>query len=189
MPQPVVPRTTYNSIHTGKIPSISSTRTPSFPPASISEVPDMSTTHQPTPDPSVNPPHLSANPNPSANPSAGPSTVPSAIPPTRNPQPIDATTMANTINDLVKSNLPSTVPDNQNPPVCWWVGKTNWHKTNLIVRSRRPERVHDFCLFLRALLGDCQIFATVLSQKILCNHFVCFKCALSAFMAPSETDR
>ena len=69
----------------------------------------MSTTHQPTPDPSANLPQLSANPNPSANPSAGPSNVPSAIPPTRNPQPIDATTMANAINDLVKSNLPSRV--------------------------------------------------------------------------------
>ena len=37
------------------------------------------------------------------------STAPSAVPPTGNPQPIDATTMANAINDLVKSNLPSRV--------------------------------------------------------------------------------
>ena len=95
MPQPVAPHTTYNSIRAGRIPSISSTRTPSFPPASISEVLDMSTTHQPTPDPSANLLQLSANPNPSANLAAGPSTVPSAIPPTGNPQPIDATTMAN----------------------------------------------------------------------------------------------
>ena len=69
----------------------------------------MSTTHQPTPDPSANLPQLSTNPNPSTNPSTGPSTTPSAMPPTGNPQPIDATMMANAINDLVKSNLPSRV--------------------------------------------------------------------------------
>ena len=69
----------------------------------------MFTTHQPTPDPSVNLPQLSSNPTPSANPSAGPSTAPSAVLPTGNPQPINATTMANAINDLVKSNLPSRV--------------------------------------------------------------------------------
>ena len=69
----------------------------------------MSTTHQPTPDPSANLPQLSTNPNPSTNPSTGPSTAPSAIRPTGNPQPIDVTTMANVINDLVKYNLPSRV--------------------------------------------------------------------------------
>ena len=67
-------------------------RTPSFPPASITEVFDMSSTHQP-----------------STNPSAGPSSTPSAIPATGNSQPVNATTMANAINDLVKSNLPSRV--------------------------------------------------------------------------------
>ena len=103
MPRPVVLRTTYNSTRTRRIPSVSTTRTPSFPPASISEVTNMSTTHQPTPDPSANLPQLSANP------STGPSTAPSAIPPTGNPQPINATMMANAINDLVKSNLPSRV--------------------------------------------------------------------------------
>ena len=103
MPRQVNPRTTYKSIRAGRIPSVSSARTPSFPPASISEVTDMSTTHQPTPDPSANLPQLSANP------SAGPSTASSAVPPTGNPQPIDVTTMANAINELVKSNLPSRV--------------------------------------------------------------------------------
>ena len=63
----------------------------------------MSTTDQATPDPSANPPQ------PFANPSAGPSSAPSAIPATGNPQPIDVTIMVNTINDLVKSNLPSRV--------------------------------------------------------------------------------
>ena len=43
------------------------------------------------------------------NPSAGPSSAPSAILATGNSQPIDVTTMANTIKDLVKSNLPSRV--------------------------------------------------------------------------------
>ena len=64
---------------------------------------------QSTPDPSANPPQPSANPNLSANPSAGLSFTPSAIPATGNPQPINATMMANAINDLVKSNLPSRV--------------------------------------------------------------------------------
>ena len=107
MPRQVILRTTYNSLCAGKIPSVS-TRTPSFPPASISEVFDMSTTHQLTPDPSANPPQPS-NPNPSANPSTGPSTTPSAVPATGNPQTINATMMANAINDLVKSNLLSRV--------------------------------------------------------------------------------
>ena len=62
----------------------------------------MSTTHQLTPDLSANPPQPS---NPS-NPSTGLSTAPSAVLATGNPQPIDVTMMANTINDLVKSNLP-----------------------------------------------------------------------------------
>ena len=103
MPWQVNPHTTYNFIRAGRIPSVSSTRTPSFTPASIFEVPDMSTTHQPTLDASGNLPQLSTNL------STGPSTAPSAVPPTGNPQPIDATTMANAINDLVKSNLPSRV--------------------------------------------------------------------------------
>ena len=109
MPQQVIPHTTYNSLHAGRIPSqslLSSTPTPSFPPASISQVFDMSTTHQCTPDPSANLPQPSANPNLSTNPSAKPSSTPSAVLATGNPQPIDATTMANAINYLVKSNLP-----------------------------------------------------------------------------------
>ena len=60
-------------------------------------------THQPTSDPSANPPQ------PSVNPSPGPSSTPSAVPAMGNPQPINTTMMANTINDLVKSNLPSRV--------------------------------------------------------------------------------
>ena len=124
MPRPVVPHTTYNSIRAGRIPSVSSTRTPSFPPASISKVLNMSTTHQPTPDPSVNPPQLSANP------SAGPSTAPSAVPPTRNPQPIDATMMANDINDLVKPNLPSRVKIREPNPF----------------DSSNPKKLHTFLL-------------------------------------------
>ena len=103
MPWQVILHTTYNSLCTGRIPSISSTPTPSFPPPSISEVLDMSTTHQPTPGPSTNPPQ------PTTNPSTGSSSAPSAILAARNPQPIDVTMMANTINDLVKYNLPSRV--------------------------------------------------------------------------------
>ena len=52
---------------------------------------------------------MSSTHQPSANPSTGPNSAPSAVPATGNPQPIDATTMANAINDLVKSNLPSRV--------------------------------------------------------------------------------
>ena len=112
MPRQVIPHTTYNSLHAGRISSISSTPTLSFPPASISEVLNMSTTHQPTPDPSTNPPQ------PSANPSTGPSSAPSAILATGNPQPISVTMMANAINDLVKSNLPSRVKIREPDPFC-----------------------------------------------------------------------
>ena len=52
---------------------------------------------------------MSSTHQPSANPSAGPSSTPSAILATGNPQPIVVTMMANAINDLVKSNLPSRV--------------------------------------------------------------------------------
>ena len=50
--------------------------------------------------------------------------------------------------DTLQLQAHDTVPDNPSPPVCWWVGKTNWHKTNLIVRSRRPERVQKRFLFI-----------------------------------------
>ena len=84
----------------------------------------MSTTHQPTPDPSANLPQLSANP------STGPSTAPSAVPPTRNPQSIDVTMMANAINDLVKSNLPSRVKIREPDPF----------------DSSDPKKLHTFLL-------------------------------------------
>ena len=102
MPCQVILCTTYNTLHAGRIPYVP-TSTPPFPPASISEVLNMSTTHQSTPCPSANPPQ------PSTNPSTGSSSAPSAIPATGNPQNLNGTMMANAINDLVKSNLLSRV--------------------------------------------------------------------------------
>ena len=134
MPWQVIPCTTYNSLRAGRIPSILSTPTPSFPPASISEVFDMSTTHQPTPDPSAN---LS---QPSANPSTGPSSAPSAILATGNPQPINVTMMANAINDLVKSNLPSRVKIREPDPF----------------NGSNPKKLHTFLLQCKLNFRDCK---------------------------------